>query len=65
MTEPKNAIIKQYTKLDIRDQMITEGAIEYIAQKAIDFTGARGLRSICRSRWMPCLNCPPKRRSSP
>ncbi len=51
MTEPKNAIIKQYTKLfDIEGIKfsITEGAIEYIAQKAIEFNlGARGLRSIC------------------
>jgi ATP-dependent Clp protease ATP-binding subunit ClpX len=51
MTEPKNAIVKQYTKLFEIEGIkfsITEGAIEYIAQKAIDFSlGARGLRSIC------------------
>ncbi len=51
MTEPKNAIIKQYQKLFELEGIqfsITEGAIDYIAQKAIDFSlGARGLRSIC------------------
>jgi len=51
MTEPKNAIVKQYKKLFELEGIqftITEGAIEYIAQKAIEFSlGARGLRSIC------------------
>src|SRR5688572_23823609 len=51
MTEPKNAIIKQYARLFEIEGIkftITDGAIEYIAQKAIEFAlGARGLRSIC------------------
>jgi ATP-dependent Clp protease ATP-binding subunit ClpX len=51
MTEPKNAIVKQYRKLFELEGIqftITEDAIDYIAQKAIDFSlGARGLRSIC------------------
>jgi ATP-dependent Clp protease ATP-binding subunit ClpX len=51
MTEPKNAIVKQYKKLFELEGIqfnITDGAIEYIAQKAIEFNlGARGLRSIC------------------
>jgi ATP-dependent Clp protease ATP-binding subunit ClpX len=51
MTEPKNAIVKQYKKLFELEGIqftVTEGAIEYIAQKAIEFNlGARGLRSIC------------------
>lgn len=51
MTEPKNAIVKQYMKLFELEGItfsITEGAIDYIAQKAIEFSlGARGLRSIC------------------
>jgi ATP-dependent Clp protease ATP-binding subunit ClpX len=51
MTEPKNAIVKQYRKLFELEGIqftMTEGAIEYIAQKAIEFNlGARGLRSIC------------------
>jgi ATP-dependent Clp protease ATP-binding subunit ClpX len=51
MTEPRNAIVKQYKKLFELEGIqfsITDGAIEYIAQKAIEFNlGARGLRSIC------------------
>ena len=51
MTEPKNAIVKQYRKLFELEGIqftITDGAIDYIAQKAIEFNlGARGLRSIC------------------
>lgn len=51
MTAPKNAIIKQYKKLFELEGVtftITDGAVDYIAQKAIDFNlGARGLRSIC------------------
>ena len=48
--EPKNAILKQYTKLFELDGVtlsVEEDAIEAIAQKALDRkTGARGLRSI-------------------
>src|SRR6187397_2080840 len=48
MTEPKNAIVKQYNKLFELEGIqftISEGAIDYIAQKAIEFNlGARGLR---------------------
>ena len=50
LTEPKNALVKQYKKLleiDGVDLEITEDALDYIAQKAIDRdTGARGLRAI-------------------
>ncbi len=53
LTEPKNALLKQYKKLfkleGIKLQ-ITDDAIEYIAEKAIEFNlGARGLRSICEA----------------
>ncbi|WP_452221843.1 ATP-dependent Clp protease ATP-binding subunit ClpX [Lacinutrix salivirga] len=51
LTEPKNAIIKQYKKLFSMDEIelnITEGALEYIVDKAIEYKlGARGLRSLC------------------
>nr|WP_321225446.1 ATP-dependent Clp protease ATP-binding subunit ClpX [uncultured Psychroserpens sp.] len=51
LTEPKNAIIKQYKKLfemDDVDMTITEGALEFIVKKAIEYKlGARGLRSLC------------------
>ena len=51
LTEPKNAIIKQYKKLfemDDIDFSITDGALGFIVGKAIDYKlGARGLRSLC------------------
>lgn len=50
LTEPKNAVVKQYKKLfDMEDVEleISEEALAAIAQKALDRkTGARGLRSI-------------------
>ena len=51
LTEPKNAIIKQYKKLFSMDDIeftITEGALDFIVGKAIEYKlGARGLRSLC------------------
>ena len=51
LTEPKNAIIKQYKKLFQMDDIefsITEGALDFIVEKAIEYKlGARGLRSLC------------------
>jgi ATP-dependent Clp protease ATP-binding subunit ClpX len=50
LTKPKNAILKQYTKLFELDGIeleFNDDALNYIVQKAIDFKlGARGLRSI-------------------
>ena len=50
LTEPKNSIIKQYSKLFKMDQIdlvFDEEALDYIVDKAIEFKlGARGLRSI-------------------
>ncbi len=50
LTEPKNALVKQYQKLfelDNVDLEFQDEAIEEIAQKALDRkTGARGLRAI-------------------
>ena len=50
LSEPKNALIKQYAKLfDLEDVALTftEDALEAIAKRAIERkTGARGLRSI-------------------
>jgi ATP-dependent Clp protease ATP-binding subunit ClpX len=53
LTEPKNALIKQYKKLfeleDIRLTVKPE-VIEYIVDKALEYKlGARGLRSICET----------------
>ncbi|MDP5229546.1 MAG: ATP-dependent Clp protease ATP-binding subunit ClpX [Cellulophaga sp.] len=53
LTEPKNAIIKQYEKLFKMDDVeftITDQALDYIVEKAIEYKlGARGLRSLCEA----------------
>jgi len=53
LTEPKNAIIKQYKKLFEMDEIILsfeERALDLIVDKAIEYKlGARGLRSICEA----------------
>jgi ATP-dependent Clp protease ATP-binding subunit ClpX len=53
LTEPKNAIIKQYQKLFSMDGVELEfdkDVLEFIVDKAIEFKlGARGLRSICET----------------
>ncbi|MBS9773901.1 MAG: ATP-dependent Clp protease ATP-binding subunit ClpX [Tenacibaculum sp.] len=53
LTEPKNSIIKQYTKLFSIDDInfsISEDALQYIVNKAIEYKlGARGLRSLCEA----------------
>ncbi len=53
LTEPKNAITKQYKKLFKMESIeltFTNDALDYIADKAIALRlGARGLRSICEN----------------
>lgn len=53
LTEPKNSLVKQYTKLfklDGVDLIIDKPVLDLIVEKAIDFKlGARGLRSICEA----------------
>jgi ATP-dependent Clp protease ATP-binding subunit ClpX len=53
LTEPKNSLIKQYRKLfelENIDLQITPEAIQFIAEKAMEYSlGARGLRSICEA----------------
>ncbi|NMC40076.1 MAG: ATP-dependent Clp protease ATP-binding subunit ClpX [Bacteroidales bacterium] len=53
LTEPKNAIVKQYIKLFKMDNIeltFTDEVLDYIVDKAIEFKlGARGLRSICET----------------
>jgi len=53
LTEPKNAIIKQYEKLFIIDDVtftISDDALNYIVEKAVEYKlGARGLRSLCEA----------------
>ncbi|MFD1314521.1 ATP-dependent Clp protease ATP-binding subunit ClpX [Namhaeicola litoreus] len=51
LTDPKNALVKQYKKLfeiDGIDFTIDEKALDYIVDKALEYKlGARGLRSLC------------------
>ncbi len=59
MTEPKNALVKQYKKLigmDECDLEVTDGAVYEIAKKAIELkTGARGLRTIFENVMLDCM----------
>ena len=59
LTEPKNAIVKQYVKLFEMDDVkltVTDDALDYIVDKAIEFKlGARGLRSITESVVMDAM----------
>jgi ATP-dependent Clp protease ATP-binding subunit ClpX len=53
LTEPKNALIKQYEKLFAMDDVvftISDDALDYIVDKALEYKlGARGLRSLCEA----------------
>ena len=53
LTEPKNALVKQYKKLFEMDEVtlaIEEDALNYIVSKALEYKlGARGLRSLCEA----------------
>lgn len=59
LTEPKNAITKQYQKLfamDGVDLEFTEDALDMIVDKAIEYKlGARGLRSIVETIMMDAM----------
>jgi ATP-dependent Clp protease ATP-binding subunit ClpX len=53
LTEPKNALTKQYVKLmhmEGVNLVFEESGIDYIVDKAVEYNlGARGLRSICEA----------------
>jgi ATP-dependent Clp protease ATP-binding subunit ClpX len=53
LTEPKNALVKQYEKLFEMDEVtlaFEEEALDYIVEKALEYKlGARGLRSLCEA----------------
>ena len=53
LTEPKNALVKQYKKLFAMDEVdfsIDDEALDYIVDKALEYKlGARGLRSLCEA----------------
>jgi ATP-dependent Clp protease ATP-binding subunit ClpX len=53
LTEPKNALVKQYKKLLAMEDVkleFEESGVDYIVEKAVEYNlGARGLRSICEA----------------
>ena len=53
LTEPKNSLIKQYTRLFELENIalkIDDGVLDFMVKKALEYKlGARGLRSICES----------------
>ncbi len=53
LTQPKNAIVKQYSRLFELEgiQLIfTDEALDFVAEKALEYKlGARGLRSLCEA----------------
>ncbi len=53
LTQPKNALIKQYQKLFMMDDVdftISDEALDFIVDKALEYKlGARGLRSLCEA----------------
>ncbi len=53
LTDPKNALVKQYRKLFEMEDVELEfkdGALDFIVEKALEFKlGARGLRGICET----------------
>lgn len=67
LTEPKNAIIKQYKALFALDGIeleFEESVLDYIVDKAIEFKlGARGLRSICEAIMMDTMYSLPSKKN--
>ncbi len=68
LTEPKNAITKQFKKLFEMENVELEfrpDALSAIARKALKRkTGARGAPSSNRSCWTPCMTCRRRRTSA-
>ncbi len=63
LTEPKNALLKQYQQLFAMEGItleLTRDAIEFIAEKALEYKlGARGLRSLCEAILTDAMFDPP------
>ena len=59
LTQPKNAIVRQYEKLLELDGVkltFDEGVLDYVVDKAVEYKlGARGLRSIVESIMMDAM----------
>ena len=67
LTEPKNSIVKQYTKLFEMDGItlnFSQEALDLIVDKAVEYKlGARGLRSIVESIMMDAMFEVPSKRT--
>ena len=59
LTEPKNALVKQYTKLLAMDGVkltFAPEALDYIVDQALEYKlGARGLRALCEAIMMDVM----------
>jgi ATP-dependent Clp protease ATP-binding subunit ClpX len=59
LSEPKNALVKQYTHLFEMDGVklkFEKGVLDFIVEKSMEFKlGARGLRSICEAIMMDMM----------
>lgn len=69
LTEPKNALVKQYVRLfemeDI-DLSFDRDVLDYIVEKAMEYKlGARGLRSICEAIMMDAMYDLPSKEDKP
>lgn len=68
LTEPKNAIIKQYIKLfemDGTKLTFDKKVLDFIVEKAMEYKlGARGLRSICEAIMMDAMFENPSEKAS-
>ena len=69
LSEPKNALVKQYTKMfDFENSKLvfTEESLRAIAHEAVEHgTGARGLRSICERALMDVMYDLPEHKGEP
>ncbi len=69
LTEPKNALVKQYIRLFELDKVklkIEESVLDFIVETAIEYKlGARGLRSICEAIMVDAMyNTPSEEKKS-
>lgn len=68
LTEPKNALIKQYHKLFELDEIklkVDDEVYDFIVEKAVEFRlGARGLRSICEMLMLDAMYNAPSGKSN-
>ena len=62
LTEPKNAIVKQYEKLFEMDNIelqFTDGALDFVVEKALEYKLGTEDYVLCVKHDQPCLNTKP------